>query len=452
MQLQYDYAIITFMKLELAAYRGKKICVAVSGGRDSMALLHFLNAHKEEYGIILTALNCDHKMRESSASDSAFVKNWCRVNGVDLICFEAAGLALKTEAAARDWRRDCYFKASKANGVDFIATAHHLDDNAETVLFNLARGSALSGITGITDAVITNGDGDKLNLIHPLIACTREEINEYIAGNGVPFVDDETNFSDAYTRNYIRNNVLHSLEKAVPDAAKAIYRFSRLAAEDEEFFRTEIERRGVLKIDGDTAYIKSCERPLFSRAAVAAIKDYFKKKDYTSTQIDVLYSLCSAENGKKFEFLGLTAYKEEGGISIKKTNDNAETAEVDFTAYICNNSSIYGGQPLKIVEKSAENASFNDKKVLKFDFDAVPPTAVIRFMKSGDKFTKFGGGTKSLGDFFTDKKIPVRIRTTIPLIAYGNEILAVCGVEISDKIKITDKTGKVGLIISDMKL
>ncbi|MDE6667798.1 MAG: tRNA lysidine(34) synthetase TilS [Clostridia bacterium] len=435
------------MKLELAAYKGKKICVAVSGGRDSMALLHYLNAHKEEYGITLTALNCDHKMRASSASDSAFVKTWCGERGIDLLCFEVDGLALKTEAEARDWRRSCYFKAAKS--VDFIATAHHLDDNAETVLFNLARGSALAGVTGITDNVITSGEGDKLSLIHPLIACTREEINAYVVENNVPYVDDETNFSDAYTRNFIRNNVLPTLEKAVPDASKAIYRFSRLAAEDEEFFNAEIEKRGILSFDGDTVIIKYCEKPLFSRAAVTAVRDFFKKKDYTSTQVEVLFKLQNAENGKKFEFLGLTAYKEDGGISIKKTAVQDACCEAPFSDYICGKSSIYGGQLLKIAKNDGDFAAFPDKKVLKFDIGAIPQTAVIRFMKSGDKFTKFGGGTKSLGDFFTDRKIPVRIRKTLPLIADGNEVLAVCGVEISDKIKVNDKTCKVGLIISN---
>ncbi len=461
MQLIDNYVIMIFMKPELAAYRGKKICVAVSGGRDSMALLHCLNACKEELGIYLTALNCDHMMRESSAGDSAFVKAKCEEWGVPLICFKAEGLNLKTEAEARDWRRNCYFFAAKGvdgsgkkltSGADFVATAHHLDDNAETVLFNLARGSALSGVEGITDSVITNEEGDELNLIHPIISCTREEINAYIAENGIPYVDDETNFSDAYTRNYIRNNVLLSLEKAIPGAAKAIYRFSRIAAEDEEFFRAEIERRGILKFEGDAAVILKCEKPLFSRAAVAAVKGFFKKIDYTSAQVDALYKLCSAENGKKFEFLGLTAYREERGISIKKDEAEKAVESIRFSDYVCGNSSIYGGQFLKFTEESGENDDFKDKKILKFDLAAIPETAVIRFAESGDKFTKFGGGTKSLGDFFTDKKIPVRLRKTIPLIADGKEVYAVCGVEISDKIKVTDKTLHVGYIICDKRI
>lgn len=451
------YDIIVSMKLELAAYRGKKICVAVSGGRDSMALLHYLNAVKDEYGIILSALNCDHGMREASAGDSAFVDGWCREHGVPLL-FYRTDKTLKTEAEAREWRRSCYFSAAKGvdgggrkltGGADFIATAHHLNDNAETVLLNLARGSALAGVTGINDGRIVNRDGESLNLIHPLIACSRAEIDGYIVENSVPYVDDETNFSDAYTRNYVRINVIPALEKAVPDAAKAIYRFSRLAKEDEDFIRAEMIRRGILKLDGDTAFIKESEKPLFSRAAVTAVKDYFEKKDYTSAHVDALCSLLTAENGKKFEFLGLAAYREEGGISIEKSRAAEGAEEVPFSDYICGKSSILWGQFLKITENTADNAPYADKKILKFDIAAVPKTAVIRFMKSGDKFTKFGGGTKSLGDYFTDKKIPVRLRKNIPLIADGSDILAVCGVEISDKIKVTDVTQSICYIVAD---
>ncbi len=86
---------------------------------------------------------------------------------------------------------------------------------------------------------------------------------------------------------------------------------------------------------------------------------------------------------------------------------------------------------------------------MKFDFFAVPETAVIRFMKEGDKFTKFGGGTKNLGDYFTDRKIPPRIRKRVPLVADGSEVLAVGGVEISDKIKITDNTEVISYLICE---
>ena len=395
-----------------------------------MALLHFLNTHAREYGITLSALNCDHNIRgEASAKDSDFVKEWCKVNKIPLLFFKRTS-SDKSEEGARRWRLSCYFKAIEG-GADAVATAHHLNDNAETVLFNLARGSALLGLEGITD-----GKG----LIRPFISLSRGQIDEYIGQNNIPFVDDESNFTDDYTRNKIRHNVIPNLEEAVPDAAKAIYRFSRLAAEDEEYFTKLIAKLGLIKqTDGGVAIFFCEEKVVFKRAAVKVIKEIYGRKDYTSEQAERLFNLQFAENGKRFEFLNLTAYKEDGKIVIAERCESIE-GEIPFLQY---SGESFCGKFLSISEKAGSG------KVLKFDLGAIPETAVIRFMKSGDKFRKFGGGTKSLGDYFTDKKIPLRLRGQIPLIADGDEVLAVCGVEISDKIKITQKTKKVFYIVCD---
>ena len=138
------------MNCELSALRGMNICVAVSGGRDSMALLYLLRAHSEEYGIFLCALNCEHGLRgEASKRDSLFVKNICEEWDIPLVTYSADCKQLSKdrgvgeEVAARDWRRSCYALAAEhfCKG-DFnrfaIATAHHANDNAETVLFNIA--------------------------------------------------------------------------------------------------------------------------------------------------------------------------------------------------------------------------------------------------------------------------------------------------------------------------
>ena len=167
-----------------------------------------------------------------------------------------------------------------------------MDDNAETVLFNLARGAGLNGMDGITDADLSALANDKpFKLIRPLIACPRAEIDEYVAVNSIPYVDDETNFKADYTRNKIRLGVLPALEEAVPGAARAIYRFSRLAAEDEDYFERQtmplISRREPY---GD--YIARCEeKVIFRRAALKIIADRHQKKDYTSEQLERLYAL-----------------------------------------------------------------------------------------------------------------------------------------------------------------
>ena len=196
------------MNAELESYRGLKICAAVSGGKDSVALLHYIYNHAQEYGITLSAVNCDHAIRENSACDSEFVKNLCNSWGIPLFTFRREGQFDKSEACAREWRLSCYATALEKAGADVIATAHHLNDNAETVLFNLARGSSVSGLEGITDGTVTLSDGKSFKIIHPLLSSTRAEIDEYISKNNLAYVEDETNFTDDYTRNSIRNYVL----------------------------------------------------------------------------------------------------------------------------------------------------------------------------------------------------------------------------------------------------
>ena len=411
---------------DLGVYANSRICVAVSGGRDSMALINFIYTHMRVHGITLSALNCDHRIRgEASARDSAFVEVWCRERDIPLLKFVWDFDGAKTEQAARLWRRECYEKAL-AGGADFVACAHHMNDNAETVLFNLARGSGIAGLAGITD-------GDKI--IHPLISCTRAEIDGYISQNNIPFADDETNFSDGYTRNKIRHNVLPELEKAVPGAVGNIFRLSRLAAEDEKYFEKQIAEREILRVTPFGAVISLCESVIFKRAAVKAVKG-FNKKDYTAEHLQSLYLLANSEKNKKFEFLGLTAYSGEGKIVITRSVD--DKTEIPFKDFEGNN---FCGQKL-IISSGAKGGG----KVLKFDLSAVPENAVIRFKRDGDRFKKFGGGTKSLGDYFTDKKIPLWVRDKIPLIATDSEVLAVCGVEISDKIKITENTKKIAYV------
>ena len=422
------------MNVNLLPYAGKTICVACSGGRDSVALLHYLICHASEHGITLCALNCDHGIRgEESAKDSAFVADYCSSHGVPLLTFKAQGFS--GEAEARSWRHECYLKAARHFGA-VIATAHHLNDNAETVLFNLARGSALSGMCGITEGVVTvpsHGGEAQITLIRPLISCTRAEIDEYVAANTLPYVEDSTNSSNEYTRNYIRHDVLPRLERAVPGAAGAIFRFSRLAARDEEYLNRQAVR--LVSRKPNVTFIADCREPaLFSRAAVMAVRGE-GKADYTSSHADALFALQNAKPGKRFCFLGLTAWKEEGRIAVCRDVAPPEPMPFSFGNF------EYGGIPVAI-----SRAPFSGVKSLCFDTARLPAESVIRTRLPGDKFTKFGGGTTALGDYFTDKKIPPRLRDRLPVIACGSVVYVICGIEISDKVKITSDTSAAGYV------
>ncbi len=439
------------MNVNLEKYADKRICVAVSGGKDSMALLHYLLTYGSDYGITLSALNCDHGIRgEESERDSAFVKAYCGGEGIPLHCFTAKKGAFKDENGARIWRLSCYDKVIKDGKADVIATAHHMNDVAETVLFNLARGTALGGLCGISDE-------PSLNLIRPLTACSREEIDEYISANDVPFVTDETNLTDDYTRNKIRHNVLPALEEAVHGAAGAIYRFTQLAAEDEEYFARKTQEV-IIKRTADNFLIKPClEKVIFKRAAQRIVAEHFHKCDYTAEHLQKLFELQSLSNGKKFEFLGLTAIKESGGVAI--TVEKKSTAGIEsvpfYRALESEQSIELTESPVYLVRKEEMQTALREIskgfgkniKTLTFDIDKIPSGAVIRLRRSGDRFTKFGGGTKSLSDYLTDKKIPQSMRGKLPLVCVGNEVLIVGGVEISDKIKISKTTQNKGVFI-----
>ncbi len=438
------------MYIDLAPYKDKRICVAVSGGKDSMALLHYIKAHGASYNISLSALNCDHGIRgEESARDSAFVGEYCALNAIILHSFKWDGVKFADEGAARWWRLCCYNKVITQDKADLVATAHHMNDNAETVLFNLARGASLSGLTGITDS-------PAMGLIRPMTGCLREEIDGYIKENNIPYVTDSTNLTDGYTRNKIRHNVLPALEEAVPGAVKNIYRFSRLAAEDEEYFYRKADE--LIATRGGVYLIKSCtERVIFKRAAHKIVAELFNKKDYTALHFQQLFALLNAENGKKFAFLGLIAIKEEGGVAISdeyyfKTEaegmpfyDNMDCDQVN--TYCGVTAAADYAENLGDVLLSLGGEGGQSLKILKFDADKIPAAAVIRFKRRGDKFTKFGGGTKSLGDYLTDKKIPQSLRHVLPLVCDGNKVLIVGGVEISDGVAITSETKRTGVFV-----
>ncbi len=438
------------MKVNLSPYSNKKICVAVSGGRDSMALLHYLTVHGGDFNISVSALNCEHGMRgEASERDSAFVAAYCGSNGIELHSFKAEKGAFKNENDARLWRWQCYESVLSAGKADLIATAHHLNDSAETVIFNLARGTALSGMCGISDE-------PERRLIRPMIGCSRLDIDAYTEENNVPYVTDESNLTDDYTRNKIRHNVLPALEEAVDGAARNIYRFSQLAAEDEEYFDRQSDKITVNRFCFGYL-IKPCsEKVIFRRAAQKIIARFYRRKDYTAEILNRLFELQSAENGKKFGFLGLFAVKENGGVAIveEREHDNVSAA-IPFYENINSNRfisfagrivcAVYGErEPEALDYLKAEKAIL---KSLKFDIDKIPESAVIRFRREGDKFTKFGGGSKSLSDYFTDKKIPQSMRGTLPLVCDGSEVLIVGGVEISDKIKLCAGSVNQGVFI-----
>jgi len=400
------------------------VCVALSGGRDSIALAHFLIAHQKDGNYFLSAVNCEHGIRgEESLRDSAFVSDFCKKHSLPLYTFsedclkKAREEKISVETAARLFRYGCFEKLLAEGAADEIATAHHADDNAETVLFNICRGTSLSGLKGIAD---------RKGFVRPFISVTREEIDRYIKENALSYVEDSTNGEENATRNIIRRRVLPVLKENIHGAVKNISRLSSLAREDDEFLYSLSEK--YLTIKGGAAYIDiSAPRPLFFRAALTAIKGFGIEKDYTSEHLLSLFNLAKNESGSMISLpAGYTAIREYDKVCIY-IKGIKPTIALPFAV----GKTVIGGREVEITSEKKEGKG----KTLRFDVSAIPEGAVFRFRRDGDIFKKFGGGTKKLKEFFCEKKIPLKERDLIPLIAKDNEVLAVCGVEISDKIK-----------------
>lgn len=409
------------------------VAVALSGGSDSVALCHFLKKNEEKLNIVVKALNVEHGIRGlDSLSDTAFVKDFCNNLNVPLLTYSvdatqyAKTNKLSLEESARILRYNCFFDAIENGACDVIATAHHKKDNFESVLFNLFRGTGLKGLSGIQD----DFDG---KIIRPMLGVSKDEINEYIEKNTLAFVTDKSNYDTDFTRNALRHKVIPEIEKIFEGAEDAVYRFSQIAKAEDEFLDS-LASKNVSFVDGLAKISLDTPDPLFSRAVIIALKGVGVKKDWGKTHIDSVRELKTLENGAKINLLnGFSAFKEYDGIVIAK----------DF--------SVFDGS----IPFGVGKLSFNSDKIrvdivdsvkdfkngLYADLDKIPNKAIIRTKRDGDTFTKFGGGTKSLGDYLTDKKIPLRLRHSLPVIADGTDVLAIFGVEISDKIKV-DKTTK----------
>ena len=217
---------------------GLVLC-AVSGGRDSMAMLHLLSALAREGGFQVAAAHFNHRLRPTAGRDEGFVRDWCREQGIPLTCGAgdvadfAAREGLGIEDAARKLRYAFLESAARDMGADHIATAHHREDNAETVLLHLLRGTGLQGLGGIAPV--------RGAIVRPLLETSRAEIDAYAARNSVPYVEDESNRDTRFTRNRLRLEVLPLLEELSPGCGGRIAAAAELLREEDGHLRREAE-------------------------------------------------------------------------------------------------------------------------------------------------------------------------------------------------------------------
>ena len=204
-----------YIKSNKLIEKGDRIVIGVSGGADSVCLLHILFTLYKDTDVKLIGVHVHHGIRGKEADeDENFVRDLCNNLGIEFIVYHhdmkltAKEEGLSEEEAGRKIRYQSFLEASKENKCNKVAIAHNKNDKAETFLFNLFRGSAVKGLTGIKPMVTMKTDTDDITIIRPLLFVSREDIERYLRDVGLSFQSDLTNFSDLYTRNKIRNRIL----------------------------------------------------------------------------------------------------------------------------------------------------------------------------------------------------------------------------------------------------
>ena len=442
------YSVIETIKNNKLISPGDIIGVAVSGGSDSMCLLDFLNKNKKNLEIDIVAIHLDHAIRENSQNDAMFVAHFCKENGIRLMKTRvdvpkyASDKGLNLEMAARECRYN-YFEAIINKGiVDKIALAHHMADQAETILLHILRGSGITGATGMTYA--------RGNYIRPMLNTDKFEIMSYINENYIEYVTDETNMNSAYSRNFLRNEIMPLIKQKFPNAERTICAFGKNCKEDSDFIHSQINMDLVIQ-EANTIKIPLnyfvYESSIINRIIFKSLERIGIRSDFERKHIELIKDLAvMGLNGSKIDLPNsVIASKEYEYLTITIRATVVNNTEKPFKA----GKFLFDNFGLVSVSKTKE-LDFEQYKHL-IDAKKLPKGCVWRYRKDGDIFEKFGGGKKKLKSYLIDQKIPSRLRDSIPVLACGNEILLVAGMEISNKVKIDDTT-KIAYAIDIFKL
>ena len=393
---------------------GDSVLVALSCGADSVALLNSLLELKTEYNLNIFACHLNHQLRgEEADSDESFVRSLCEQKGVELFVKGVDVKALSAERkiggelCGREVRYEFFAELSDRLNAK-VATAHTASDNAETVLFNLARGAGLNGLCGISPV--------RGNIIRPLIYVTREEVEQYCRENNLSFVTDSTNLTDDYTRNKLRHRVIPVLRELNPDFENSVSRGCSNLREVNSYLE--------LKTDEAISFV--------------TIKNGYSRKGllelHEAVRRNALYSLIR-ENGAQPESKLVTLLNEivKNGGAVNLSNGIRAVAKQDTLRFVkAKEVEDFSELELKPDTEVMYNSKRYSVKELKID------KAVLRTRRAGDYiYLPKRGVSKTLKKLFNELKIPEEKRGQILVAAKDSEVFWIEGAELGNtKVKI----------------
>lgn len=432
------------------------ILLACSGGPDSLALTDIFLSLRNKYDLQLAAAHFDHLLRgEASRQDALFVAQFCRQR--DLPCYVGQNdvaaymkqRRLSAEEAARLLRYAFLRQTLEQLGGGVIATGHHMDDQAETVLLHLFRGAGSAGLSGIRPR---NRD-----IIRPLLSVTRQEIEAYCQEKRLKPRCDPTNFQPVYTRNRIRLELLPHLAEAYnPSITEALCRSADLIGEEHAFFLAHMKRlyESMVKEEEEKIFL---DRQAFLKLHKAEqrglLREILRRKRKSADGV----ALCHVEacirlihkgrQGANFIFPGRVYVEivyerlcfwmeKERGLKTRKENNPTVVSLV-----------LPGNTKAPFLQMEVQAQFFyirpgsSDAFAAVLDADKITPPLVVRTRQDGDRFQPSGmQGTKKIKDFFIENKVNRQMRDRVPLICDQNGILWIVGYRISDIAKVSEKT------------
>lgn len=452
-----------FIRRHHLAPRGKLV-VAVSGGPDSVCLLHILNQLKDGLKVSLHAAHLNHMLRGlDSDADAAYVTDLCAHLGVpvtverrDVAAYQAEQ-RLSLEEAARQVRYTFLQEVAASLGTDRVAVAHTADDQAETILLHLVRGSGLRGMRGMQPvSAWKTANGKELVVVRPLLETSRTETEAYCSTNRLEPRYDVSNVSPAFLRNRLRHELLPLLAEYNPSIKETLLRTALLMDDDYAFIeeqadslRAEIARQERSHLVLDRARFSrlhpSLQRHLLRRSVEQFLGNL---RDVEAVHIERMMDCLVGPAGKCVSLPGGLVLTTEYGRAVlgydSETSCPLPPLEGSPTIKVPGETEFPGWRVRASLSSAKASLSEDDPWRTCFDFDKLGPVIEVRARRRGDRFQPLGQEQPhKLQDFMVNARIPRRWRDNVPLVVSGEDIVWVAGWRIADPPKVTPQTRRV---------
>jgi tRNA(Ile)-lysidine synthase len=415
----------------------QKVLLAVSGGIDSMVMLHLFEKSGFNFGVA----HCNFQLRgNESEGDEEFVRETVLQHGVPAFfeTFETEEHArvngISIEMAARELRYDFFEKVRSDNDFDFIATAHHQDDLMETFFLNLSRKTGIKGLTGIKEK------SDKI--IRPLLFASREEIENYASKYYIDFRDDSTNIETVFQRNFIRHKIIPLFTQLNPAFKKNFLATIRNLKSVEEVFNERVDewKHKVLVQTPEEVVIDISQLREVSFPEIL-LYEILSEYQFNPSVAGQVFQSLETDSGKQFYSPTHRLIKDREKLFI------TELADEEKRIYYIEKDDLGLFTPFDITIEKLEKDEFEIVKnpnVACLDYNKLEFPLLIRKWRQGDYFQPLGmTGFKKLSDFFIDEKIPLHEKENTWLLCSGQKIVWIMGQRIDNRFKITPETRQI---------